>query len=659
MNRRMGRGRRSGAVSLAALTAPLMGVFVAPPGRAEAALSYWDADGSTPGAGGATPSGTWGVSSFWSPSAAGTSNTAAWTDADTAVFSAGTNAVGAFTVTVSGSQTAGSIIFEEGAVTLTGGQLITPAVSVAAPTISATINSSIATTAGLAKNGPGTLVLGGANSYSGGTVINAGTLRIGASGAIPTGNITVAGGQLALNGFTPAATNLTFGNGASTTAAIVSGPGTVLLSGDITFNGNPDTTTPSARIAGNVQLSAGNHTLANVDDNLSDSFYDLVVSGSVSGAGELTKSGSFFVVLSAANTYSGATHVDEGVLLLGVANAIPAQSAVSIAPGAELWLFTPFAAPGVAVGSFNQSIGSLSGGGGVSLQTATLTVGNNNANTTFFGSIQEAGSLTKVGSGTLTLNGANTYSGPTTVNAGKLLLGSSLTSSSDVIVQGGGVLELQANSGAILATDTLTISGAARVDLQTNKLILALDDIGTWTGSAYDGVSGLIQAGRNGGNWSGSGLVTSQTDATSGIRTSIGVATAAQVKGVAVNATALWAGRTVTGSDTLVMYTYGGDANLDGKIDVLDYGRIDLNVPLGTSGWFNGDFNYDGTIDVLDYGIIDFNIAVQGAPFPASIDPAGVVEISTVPEPTLATLLCCAVVQAARRRRHCTLPLKA
>ena len=87
------------------------------------------------------------------------------------------------------------------------------------------------------------------------------------------------------------------------------------------------------------------------------------------------------------------------------------------------------------------------------------------------------------------------------------------------------------------------------------------------------------------------------------------------MKHIATGATAVWAGQTVTGSDALVMYTYGGDANLDGKIDVDDYGRIDFNVGLGNSGWFNGDFNYDGKINVDDYGIIDFNVGIQGAPF--------------------------------------------
>ena len=46
------------------------------------------------------------------------------------------------------------------------------------------------------------------------------------------------------------------------------------------------------------------------------------------------------------------------------------------------------------------------------------------------------------------------------------------------------------------------------------------------------------------------------------------------------------------------MYTYGGDATLDGKINVDDYGRIDGNVGSSGSifGWYNGDFNYDGKI---------------------------------------------------------------
>ena len=63
-------------------------------------------------------------------------------------------------------------------------------------------------------------------------------------------------------------------------------------------------------------------------------------------------------------------------------------------------------------------IGSLSGSGIVLLDGHTLSVGNNNLNTTFSGVLQESGALTKAGTGTFTLTGANTYTRGTTVSAG-------------------------------------------------------------------------------------------------------------------------------------------------------------------------------------------------------------------------------------------------
>ena len=103
------------------------------------------------------------------------------------------------------------------------------------------------------------------------------------------------------------------------------------------------------------------------------------------------------------------------------------------------------------------------------------------------------------------------------------------------------------------------------------------------------------------------------------------------------------------------MYTYGGDANLDGKINVDDYGRIDFNVKLGVSGWYNGDFNYDGKINVDDYGIIDFNIGIQGPPLlsGAGAPPSSLSGVSAVPEPTAAgLLLLSAGAFVAKRRRQ-------
>src|SRR5439155_6059290 len=126
-----------------------------------------------------------------------------------------------------------------------------------------------------------------------------------------------------------------------------------------------------------------------------------------------------------------------------------------------------------------------------------------------------------------------------------------------------------ANTNTVGAVSS-TAPPHGKLDMGDNKLIVHTGSVGNTAGTnnTYSGITGLIQYGRNGGvsgNWSGTGITTSQTLATTGNLTSIGVATAQQVKGLTnPGDTGLWAGQTVTGTDVLVMYTYGGDANLDG-----------------------------------------------------------------------------------------------
>jgi len=158
------------------------------------------------------------------------------------------------------------------------------------------------------------------------------------------------------------------------------------------------------------------------------------------------------------------------------------------------------------------------------------------------------------------------------------------------------------NGSRSLTTKSLSIPAGGKLDLVNNDLVVdysGASPIGSWTGSAYDGITGLIQSGRNGGAWNGNGIITSAASAN---LTTLGVAEVA--------------------GDVVVKFTYAGDANLDGKINVDDYGRIDFNVNLpGASGWFNGDFNYDGKINVDDYGVIDFNVGIQGPPLLSTAPP--------------------------------------
>jgi len=95
----------------------------------------------------------------------------------------------------------------------------------------------------------------------------------------------------------------------------------------------------------------------------------------------------------------------------------------------------------------SETIGSLSGAGNVSLGANTLTVGGNDLSSTFSGVIGGAGGLVKVGAGTLTLSGANTYAGSTQINAG-------------VLEASGGAALSDTNAVNVGAAGTFRVSGA-------------------------------------------------------------------------------------------------------------------------------------------------------------------------------------------------------
>ncbi len=243
-------------------------------------------------------------------------------------------------------------------------------------------------------------------------------------------------------------------------------------------------------------------------------------------------------------------------------------------------------------------------------------------------------SIIKDGAGAFVVN--NLRAGPVAINAG--------------------TLRISADSGAtgVSKLRELSIAGGAKLDLNINKLITT-STAGTWNGSTYDGITGLIASGRGDSAlplWDGSGIVTSQSNATGGNFASIGVARGSEVKANSISETALWAGQTITGTDTLVMYTYGGDANLDGKINIDDYVRIDNGIANAFAGWSNGDFNYDGKINIDDYSnVIDVNIGNQNGVF-FTVSGDGPSNVSAIPEPASLTLLASALSGTACRRRR-------
>ncbi|MBZ9822831.1 autotransporter-associated beta strand repeat-containing protein [Mesorhizobium sp. CA4] len=220
-------------------------------GQAGAASRFFDQNGTTAGRGVSDPvnGGNWDTTSnFWSPNGDGLSgpyttwNNGALDDA----FFGGT----AGTVTLQTGITAHNLTFETVGYTLNGNTLT---LGGAAPTItmgsgvSATINSVIAGTAGLTKSGAGTLILGGANTFSGGVIVNGGALNINGDAALgnPGNGITMANGTLlqstgALNSsrvVTLSSGSVTIA-GAGAGSARFTGAGGLNVAGGVTLNNN-------------------------------------------------------------------------------------------------------------------------------------------------------------------------------------------------------------------------------------------------------------------------------------------------------------------------------------------------------------------------------------------------------------------------------------
>jgi autotransporter-associated beta strand protein len=190
-----------------------------------------------------------------------------------------------------------------------------------------------------------------------------------------------------------------------------------------------------------------------------------------SGPSALTMAGSGTLLLSGANAYGGDTVVAAGTLKLGNAAALP-QGVNS----GNLSLFGT-----LDLNNFSPNLNGLSGNGVVTSSAAgspTLTVGDNNATSTFGGVIQNgvatALALTKTGSGTLSLTGSNTYTGPTAINAGGLVVGGSLGSTA-VTVGGGARLGGTGSIGG-----TVVVLGGATPSTQ-GAINLADGMIGTLT----------------------------------------------------------------------------------------------------------------------------------------------------------------------------------
>jgi hypothetical protein len=196
------------------------------------------------------------------------------------------------------------------------------------------------------------------------------------------------------------------------------------------------------------------------------------------------------------------------------------------------------------------------------------------------------------------------------------------------------------------AVKSLSIADGAAFDLKNNTLAV------NYTGaSTLPEIEALIASGRGDGSWNGDGIITSMSDATGSLLTTLAIAEASSVLGLQPLESGTWAGQPVDASTVLVMYTWGGDANLSGWLDGDDYFFIDSNIVAQTPGFRHGDFDYNGVVNGDDYFIIDSNITfaqASGFVFQAA---GGATDVGAVPEPSLvsAGILCTLFL---RRRSH-------
>ncbi len=237
----------------------------------------------------------------------------------------------------------------------------------------------------------------------------------------------------------------------------------------------------SAALAGNGAISFGGGTLQFSASNMVDySSRILNSSGAISldtngrsvtlssalsstNTGGLSKVGSGTLTLSASNGYTGTTLVSGGTLLL-------ANSAA--------FRMSTFDTSGTGTLSFgtltSATFGGLQGFGNLTLENApkkalSLSVGADNASTTFSGDLSGNGSLTKLGAGTLILSGSDSYSGGTDVMAGTLEV-----TNSDALLEGSS-LTVGANASSIF--DDSSPQTAATVPEPSTLLLLAVTGI--------------------------------------------------------------------------------------------------------------------------------------------------------------------------------------
>jgi fibronectin-binding autotransporter adhesin len=305
----------------------------------------------------------------------------------------------------------------------------------------------------VSQSGPGTVVLNAANSYSGGTVISAGTLGLGSDSALGSGTLTITGGGIrAVHAERTIWQETTFA-GDFTLGRLTNFLGAVTLTKDVTITlDNPDTFAGPATstIFGAVN---GNHAIT-------------IASGD--NAGSITFSGS--------KAYSGGTTLQSGLVRVDNVHSL-GSGAINIVTGTLQALadisFTQVIAVSGSAGTFDT------GGHASSMQT-----------------VSGPGGMRITGTGSLLLSGSNAYAGGTILESGRLSIGHNHALGTGLVTIKGG--EIRAHGAPRTLANDFRLNGnftlgrettlAGNVDLGANVTITSANpDVSPSTISTISG----------------------------------------------------------------------------------------------------------------------------------------------------------------------------
>jgi len=458
------------------------------------------------------------------------------------INTAGFTKAGSGTLTLSGTNTyTGPTTINAGTLLISGsgslgggnyaGAITNNASLIFSNSVAQTLRGSISGSGTLTKSGTGTLTLTASNNYSGGTILNQGSLSISNNASFGTGGVTVVD-----NSTITALTNLTVTNDyvinseATVTFSTArlwtnsgsisgdgsfskTGAGTLILSGSnsytgimtvsagrltligsnslgdsnspimVTNTGTLDLGSNSFERVGLITFAGGIVTNGTLINNGESDYNALrgIVAANLAGSASLTKSGPGMLTLSGSNSYSFTT-ISEGILSIATTNALPGwdqSGSYSVESGATLAVYNEIDDKAIIdmLSTTNFAAGSFIG--------FDTTSGNRTIPLDLSNTVQGELGLNKVGANTLTLTGSNSYSGSTLLTAGTLQIGNSNALGTGTLVFNGGALSSDSINIRTITNNFLFNTNATLGNTNTNYngelLFTGTGDFGTNT----------------------------------------------------------------------------------------------------------------------------------------------------------------------------------